>query len=311
MTSGGADAGAAARSRGAVPAAPRRDPRGHHARLRQPAVHPRARKSRRSSASWRRTSSVADAIAVSSGTDALLAALMALGIGPGDEVITSTYSFFATAGCVARLGATPVLVDIDPVDVQPRSGGRPRGDDAADPRDHAGASVRAVRGHGSDHGRRARSAGIPVIEDAAQAIGATYKARQAGSIGAVGCFSFFPSKNLGAFGDGGLVTTSDAALAHESSAAAQPRRRAEVLPQADRRRTSGSTRCRRRCCGSSCRTWRGGRRCGRRTPRATTRSSRRRPDRPRHAAGRARRSPSHLQSVHRAGAASAIACARS
>ena len=155
------------------------------------------------------------AIGLSSGTDALLVALMALGIGPGDEVITPTFSFFATAGCVARVGATPRLVDVDPrtcnVDVAAVAA-------AVTPRTKA---IIPVHLYGQcvdmdpllDVSRRA---GVPIIEDAAQAIGATYKGRQAGTMGAVGCFSFFPSKNLGAFGDAGLLTTNDDALAHEA-----------------------------------------------------------------------------------------------
>jgi dTDP-4-amino-4,6-dideoxygalactose transaminase len=155
-----------------------------------------------------------EAIAVSSGTDAILATLMALGIGPGDEVITSTYSFFATAGCVARVGATPVLVDIvpetyalDPEAVRAAVTPRTR---AIMPVHLYGlcADMDAILGF-------AAPAGIPVIEDACQAIGAGYRGRQAGAMGTAGCFSFFPSKNLGAFGDGGLVTTRDSALARE------------------------------------------------------------------------------------------------
>ena len=155
---------------------------------------------------------VSHAITVSSGTDAILATLMALGIGPGDEVITPTYSFFATAGCVARVGATPKLVDIDPASCN------------VDP-DAVRAAITAktkaiipvhLYGQMADMSALMDVAdGIPVIEDACQAIGATQHGRQAGTIGAAGCFSFFPSKNLGAFGDAGLVITNDAGLAHE------------------------------------------------------------------------------------------------
>jgi dTDP-4-amino-4,6-dideoxygalactose transaminase len=157
---------------------------------------------------------VREAIAVSSGTDALLASMMALGIGPGDEVVTSTYSFFATAGCITRLGATPRLVDIDPLtcNLDP-----PGVRAAVSSRTKAIIPVH-LYGLCADMDpvlATAREAGVPVIEDACQAIGATYKGRQAGSMGTIGCFSFFPSKNLGAFGDGGLVTTDDAALATE------------------------------------------------------------------------------------------------
>jgi dTDP-4-amino-4,6-dideoxygalactose transaminase len=157
---------------------------------------------------------VEHAIGVSSGTDALTVAMMALGIGPGAEVITPTYSFFATAGCVSRLGATPVFVDIDPVtfNLDPVAAAR-----ALSPRTRAivpvhlyglSADLDAIR-------ELARRAGVPVIEDAAQALGSRYHGQPVGGIGTVGCFSFFPSKNLGAFGDGGLVVTNDAVLAQE------------------------------------------------------------------------------------------------
>jgi dTDP-4-amino-4,6-dideoxygalactose transaminase len=154
------------------------------------------------------------AITISSGTDALLVAMMAMGIGPGDEVITTTYSFFATAGCVSRLGATPVLVDIlpDTFNIDPEAVRA-----ALTPRTRAVVAVH-LYGLCADMDRllaAAIPAGVPIVEDAAQAIGARYQDRQAGTIGAAGCFSFFPSKNLGAFGDGGLVTCSDPALAHE------------------------------------------------------------------------------------------------
>src|SRR5438093_9068938 len=158
---------------------------------------------------------VTHAIAVSSGTDALLLALMALDIKPGDEVVTPTYSFFATAAAVERVGARPVLVDIDPatfnLDVAQAVA-------ALTPKTKAIIPVHLF-GLCADLDPivdAAARAGIPVVEDAAQAIGSTYKSRPAGAIGAFGCFSFFPSKNLGAFGDAGLVTTNDDALARRA-----------------------------------------------------------------------------------------------
>jgi len=158
---------------------------------------------------------VRHAISVSSGTDALLLALMTLGIGPGDEVVTTTYSFFATAGCVSRVGAKPVLVDIDPLtfNIDPAQAVA-----AITPRTKA---IMPVHLYGlaaelDPLMAAADRAGIAVIEDAAQAIGATYKSRPLGGIGALGCFSFFPSKNLGAFGDAGLLTTNDDALARQA-----------------------------------------------------------------------------------------------
>ncbi len=154
----------------------------------------------------------AHAVGVSSGSDALLAALMALGVGPGDRVITTPYTFFATAGAVARLGARPVFVDIDP-DTYNMSPGALEGLAAGLPQTER-AAVKAVipvhlYGQCADMDPILATAGArgwAVIEDAAQAIGAEYRGRRAGSMGRFGCFSFFPSKNLGAFGDGGMVT---------------------------------------------------------------------------------------------------------
>jgi dTDP-4-amino-4,6-dideoxygalactose transaminase len=155
---------------------------------------------------------VKHAIGVSSGTDALLVSLMALGLGRGDEVVTSTYSFFATAGAVSRVGATPVFVDIDPATFNIDVAQVAR---AITPRTRALLPVHLF-GQMADMDPIIELAGqahIPIIEDAAQSIGARYEGRLAGGIGALGCFSFFPSKNLGAFGDAGLVTTNDDALA--------------------------------------------------------------------------------------------------
>ncbi len=152
------------------------------------------------------------AIGVSSGTDALLVAMMALELGPGDEVVVPTYSFFATAGCVSRTGARPVLVDIDPVtcniDVQAVRR-------AITPRTRAIVPVH-LYGQAADMTpllALAREHRVPVIEDAAQAIGATLDGRSLGTLGDFGCFSFYPSKNLGAAGDAGLVTVEDDAMA--------------------------------------------------------------------------------------------------
>ena len=157
---------------------------------------------------------VPHSVGLSSGTDALLAALMALDIRPGDEVIVPTFSFFATAGCVSRLGAIPKLVDIDArtCNIDPEQAVA-----AITPRTRAIIPVH-LYGQCAEMDpilAAAARAGIAVIEDAAQAIGATYHGRQAGSMGTAGCFSVFPSKNLGAFGDGGLLTTHDARLADE------------------------------------------------------------------------------------------------
>jgi dTDP-4-amino-4,6-dideoxygalactose transaminase/acetyltransferase-like isoleucine patch superfamily enzyme len=157
----------------------------------------------------------AHAITVSSGTDALLLALMALDIGPGDEVITTPFSFFATAGCVARLGARPVFVDIDPrtFNLDPVAVAR-----AITPNTRAILPVHLFGRPADLHPLLvlAEPRGIAVIEDAAQALGATYRGAQVGTIGTFGCFSFFPSKNLGGFGDGGLLTTTRADLAERA-----------------------------------------------------------------------------------------------
>ena len=155
---------------------------------------------------------VADTVTMSSGTDAILATLMALGIGPGDEVITPTFSFFATAGCVSRVGATPVFVDIDPITYNADPDAIRR---AITTRTKAIMPVHLYGLIADMEAILSIAGSIPVIEDACQAIGARRGARQAGAIGTAGCFSFFPSKNLGAFGDAGLVTTNDPALARE------------------------------------------------------------------------------------------------
>src|ERR1700677_4896250 len=167
-------------------------------------------------------------IGVSSGTDALLLALMALEVGAGDEIITSPFTFFATAGTIARLGARPVFCDIDPVSfnispaavqdfverqcrvqagqlINRATGGRIK-------------ALMPVHLYGQSADMQplmaiARAHRLKVVEDAAQAIGTEYQGARVGSIGDIGCFSFFPSKNLGAFGDAGLCTTNDAQLA--------------------------------------------------------------------------------------------------
>jgi dTDP-4-amino-4,6-dideoxygalactose transaminase len=156
-------------------------------------------------------SDCAFAVGVSSGTDALLCSLMALNIGAGDEVITTPFTFFATAGCIARAGARPVFVDIDPrtFNIDPE---RIRA--AITPRTKAIMPVHLF-GQICDMDpilAIAAEYGLSVIEDAAQSISATYKGRKAGSMGTCGCFSFFPSKNLGAAGDGGMIVTNDASL---------------------------------------------------------------------------------------------------
>ena len=154
------------------------------------------------------------AIGVSSGTDALLLALMAINIKPGDEVIVPTYSFFATAGVVSRLNGVPVLTDIDPVtyNLDP--------DDVKRKVTPKTKAIIPVHLYGQCADMQpvmeiAKKHNLKVIEDGAQAIGAEYKdGKCAGTIGDIGCFSFFPSKNLGCYGDGGLVVTNNDELAH-------------------------------------------------------------------------------------------------
>lgn len=153
------------------------------------------------------------AVGVSSGTDALLAALMSLEIGPGDEVITTPFTFFATAGSIARVGAVPVFVDIDPKTYNINS---VKIEAAVTKKTKAIMPVHLF-GQVADMEPILKIAGkysLAVIEDAAQAISATYKGKKAGAIGTCGCFSFFPSKNLGGIGDGGMVVTDDEALYH-------------------------------------------------------------------------------------------------
>jgi dTDP-4-amino-4,6-dideoxygalactose transaminase len=167
-------------------------------------------------------------VGVSSGTDALLVALTALGVGPGDEVITSPYTFFATAGAIARVGARPVFCDIDPHTFNLAPGSVAAFLDAnCEPTDagamnrRTGGSVKVLLpvhlyGQMADMGALMHLAdcyGLRVVEDAAQAVGSEYPGGQrSGSVGDIGCFSFFPSKNLGGFGDGGMCTTNDADL---------------------------------------------------------------------------------------------------
>jgi dTDP-4-amino-4,6-dideoxygalactose transaminase len=158
------------------------------------------------------TLGVRHAIGVSSGTDALLVSLMALGAGPGDEVVTSPFSFFASAGAVSRLHARPVFVDIDPAtfNLDPS-----RLEEKLSPQTKAIQPVH-LYGQCADMGpilEIARRRGIPVLEDACQAIGASWQGRPAGTLTDLAAFSFYPTKNLGAAGDAGAVTTSDDRLA--------------------------------------------------------------------------------------------------
>ena len=181
---------------------------------------------------------VAEAVGVSSGTDALTALLMAAGVGPGDEVVTTPYSFFATVESIVRLGARPVFADIDPGTMNL---------DAAQAVTRVGARTKAVL-VAHLFGRTARTgplrdacsaANIPLLEDAAQSIGASEVGAGWGA-----ALSFFPSKNLGGFGDGGAVMTNDPALAAPAPGAAEPRRCEEAAPRSSSAETSAWTSCR-------------------------------------------------------------------
>lgn len=155
------------------------------------------------------------AIGVNSGTDALVIGLRALGVGPGDEVITTPFTFFATSEAVNQVGATPVFVDIDPATynldpalIEARITDRTK-------------AILPVHlfGHSADMGailELAGQHGLLVLEDVAQAFGGDYHGRKLGTVGQIGAYSFFPSKNLGAYGDGGLITTDDDGLAEQS-----------------------------------------------------------------------------------------------
>jgi dTDP-4-amino-4,6-dideoxygalactose transaminase len=152
------------------------------------------------------------AIGCASGSDALLLAMMALGVGAGDEIITTPFTFFATAGAIVRLGARPVFVDIDPLtyNIDPA-----RIEAAITSRTRAIMPVH-LYGQCADMNpllEISERRQVPLIEDAAQAIGSEDRGRRAGSMGAIGCFSFYPTKNLGGAGDGGLLTTNDERLA--------------------------------------------------------------------------------------------------
>jgi dTDP-4-amino-4,6-dideoxygalactose transaminase len=160
-----------------------------------------------------------NAVGCASGSDALFLALLALEIGPGDEVLTTPYTFFATAGAISRIGAVPVFVDVEEqtFNLDVNLAAKPL---AAHPKIRALLPVHLFGGCADMDPicEMARERGIPVIEDAAQSIGSEYKGRRAGSIGLAGCFSFFPSKNLGGYGDGGMITTNDPQVAERLQA---------------------------------------------------------------------------------------------
>lgn len=159
---------------------------------------------------------VRHAIGVNSGTDALVIALRALGIGPGDEVITSPFTFFATAEAIEQVGARPVFVDIEPRYYAIDPG---RIEKAITPRTRAILPVHLF-GHAADLGtlrQLAQRYGLFLIEDAAQSFGGEYQGEKLGTCGDAGCFSFFPTKNLGAYGDGGMLVTNDDRVAEKAA----------------------------------------------------------------------------------------------
>ena len=192
-----------------------------------------------------------------SGTDALPLALHALDIGPGDEVILPPFTFFASAGAVCRTGARPVFVDIDPatynldpLQVESKITDRTR-------------AIMAVHLYGQCADMEplwqiAARHDLPIIEDAAQAIGAEYGGKRAGNLGTIGCFSFYPSKNLGTYGDAGLCVTNHADLAERMKPACASTAWSRSITTRKSAGTRGSMRFRRRSCASSCRTWRSG-----------------------------------------------------
>ena len=191
-----------------------------------------------------------------SGTDALLLALHALDIGPGDEVILPPFTFFATAGAVCRTGAKPVFADIDPVTYNL---------DPLQVENKITTNTRAIMvvhlfGQCADMEplwQIAERHGLPIIEDAAQAIGAEYQGKRTGTLGAIACFSFYPTKNLGTYGDAGMVVTNDPDWAKHMAClrvhGMEPKYHHKYLGWNAR-----STPCRPRCCASSCRTWTAG-----------------------------------------------------
>ena len=203
-------------------------------------------------------------IGVSSGTDALLVSMMALDVKAGDEVITTPYTFFATAGCISRLGAKPVFVDVDPVTYNIN----PALIEAAITPRTVGIIPVHLYGQCADMDpilSLAKARGLWVLEDAAQAIGSAYKGRRAGSMGIGGCFSFFPSKNLGCLGDGGMVTANDEVFGKKVALLRTGPSRSITTPWWGG--TFAWTPCRRRCCASNCATWMAGPHSGRKTPR--------------------------------------------